>query len=108
MKAAIEYSLMFLIGTFIITVILQFTAVVANIHQAHLYLNYMTHITNNYDGDVDDIKNHERQQTICKSCTYTHTQFNDRLEIEVMMPVRVPVLSYNSQMRIKGISQPFE
>ncbi len=108
MKAAIEYTLMFMVGCLLIAIMMQFASVITMIHKGHLYLNYITHLTNNYDGNLMDVSNHSESQKICSSCTYTHSKMDKRYEIEVIFPVDMPVISFASRMRITGITQAFE
>lgn len=108
MKAAIEYGLIFLTGCFMLSILIQFAGVITQIHKGHLYLNYITHITENYDGDLEDVNNHSASQSICNSCTYTHSKYDDRYEIEVVFPITLPAVSYHSNMRISTFTVPFE
>ncbi|NLW15842.1 MAG: hypothetical protein GX038_06280 [Erysipelothrix sp.] len=108
MKASIEYSLIFLTGCFMLTLLIQFTSVAANIHKGHLFLNYVTHLTENYDGNLNDVNAHVESTTICDSCTYTHSLIDDRYEINVSFPINISVISYRSKMNITGITSSFE
>ncbi len=89
-------------------VLIQFTGVVAQIHKGHLYLNYITHLTENYDGNLLDVNKNAKNQTICGSCTHEHLKNKNRYEIEVLFPLELPILSVQEEMRIHGITVPFE
>lgn len=108
MKAAVEYGLIFLIGCFMLSLLIQFTGVIAQIHKGHLYLNYIMHLTENYDGNLEDVSNHAASNDLCANCTFTHSKMDDRFEIQVSFPIRLQTISFNSRMRITGITSPFE
>lgn len=108
MKASLEYALMFLFGTLLVSLMLQFAAAITKIHQGHLYLNYITHLTENYDGNLFDVTKHAAEQSICTNCSFTHSKLGNHVEIEVIFPVQIPVIGFKSQMRIHGMTQAFE
>lgn len=91
-----------------ISVLIQFTSVIAQIHKGHLFLNYITHLTENYDGNLEDVRKNTENQSLCQVCTYEHSANKNRYEIEVVFPIELPALMYQSEIRIKGITVPFE
>ena len=108
MKAALEYGLLFLTACFMLSLLIQFTSVVAQVHRAHLYLNYLTHLTENYDGQLVDVRNHASSQTICRECVYSHVSLDDRYQIDVHFPIRIPSIGYKEDVKIVGITTAFE
>lgn len=108
MKASLEYGLIFLTGCFFLTLLIQLTFAFSSVHQGHLYLNYLTHITENYDGRLEDVKTHDQTNSVCPECTYEHKKLGDRYELKVFAPVRIPIIKFDSKMEIYSLTTPFE
>lgn len=108
MKASIEYGLIFLVSCFMIVILLQFASVIANMHQGHQYLDYLLHLTNNYDGDVSLVNQHASNNQICNQCTYQHHRIDDRYEIVVSFPISIPSIYFEQTLTIRGLTHPIE
>ena len=108
MKASVEYALIFLMGCFMMIVLMQFSGVIATIHRGNQYLDYLLHITDNYDGDLLLVAKHNRTQNICRDCEYQHIALDDRYEVEVRFPITLSSLRYKSSVKIYGLTHRFK
>ncbi len=108
MKGSVEFSVIFLMGCFMLAILIQFAGVISDIHRGHQYLDYVLHLTDNYDGNLTQVHEHVSSNFICKSCQYSHTKVDNRYEIEVTFPISISSLYYEEVVHIKGFSHAIE
>ena len=108
MKSSVEAGLIFLVSCFMIVILIQFASVIANMHQGHQYLDYLLHLTNNYDGDLSLVRQHDANHQICRQCTYQHHKLDDRYEVVVSFPISIPSIYFEQSLTIRGLSHPVE
>jgi hypothetical protein len=104
MKLGLEYGVIFLISCFMLTILVQFASLSAQIHKGHLFLDYVVSMVEDYDGDLELVNTHMSNSTVCKECTTLYSRVNDRYEVEVSLPISIASIGYFSRIRVTGIT----
>lgn len=108
MKGSFEYSLIFLMGCFMLTVLFQTTQMLAQLHQGHLYLDYVVSMTEDYDGDIEKVNLHAKNSLMCKRCYFSHQEKDNRWVVTVNLPLNIPVINFEEELIIRGITSRIE
>lgn len=96
--------MLLLISSFILIFMIQLTGLIYKLHQGHQFLDYITHLINNYDGQMDLVEEKLKSNRICKICEYQLTYLDNQYEVEVKVPFKFPALDIDQAILMRGLS----
>lgn len=104
MKLSVEYVVLFIVSSFFIVLMLQFTNIYARLHQTHSYLDYAIHLVENYDGQMEYVTSHMESYRGCQGCEVEFEKDASRYKVTVHSPLSIPLIGYHDSLNLMGYS----
>ena len=107
MKGGIEFALIMLFGMTFTAIAVGMIGVLAQLHDARLLQESVVSAIEHHSTDqVDDIF---RNQSICLECRIKLVKNTDqRVQVTIVFPIRIPVIEYRSYGRISAMTIPIK
>jgi len=103
-KASLEYFVLLFLGSFVLVFMIQFTGLIYKVHQGHQFLDYIIHLINNYDGQMDLVEKKLEENRICMACDYRINYLDNQYEVEVSLPFAISAIGIDEEILMRGLS----